>query len=200
MQERIKAYWETKSIWNKISDLFFIILVVTLLFPQGRMAVGGFVNNMKAQVFNPSKLAEEIAVADDNFNWKLKDSNGNAVNLHDYKGKVLFINLWATWCPPCVGEMPEIQELYDEFKSDENIQFLMISNESVAKINKFTQNKGYSFSVFSSQTEAPPAFSTTSIPTTFAVSKSGKIVVKEFGAANWGGNKTKTLIRELLAE
>ena len=200
MQERIKAYWETKSVWNKVSDLFFIVLVITLLFPQGRMAVGGFVNNMKAQVFNPSKLSEEIVVADENFDWILKNSNGDIINLESHKGSVLFINLWATWCPPCVGEMPEIQELYDEFKSDENIQFLMISNESVAKINKFVESKNYSFPVFSSQIEAPSSFSTTTIPTTFVISKSGKIVVKEFGAANWGGKKTKALIRELLEE
>ena len=200
MLERINKYWATKSIWSKLSDFIFIGLVIVLLFPQGRMAVGGFVNNIKAQVINPSKLSEEIVVSAENFNWSLKDSKGNIVNLQNYKGKVLFINLWATWCPPCVGEMPEIQELYDTFKSNEDIAFLMISNEKVPKINHFVESKDYSFPVFSSQIEAPTVFGTNSIPTTFVVSKSGKMVIKEIGAANWGGEKMQKLVRDLLEE
>lgn len=200
MKEKIQNYWKKKTIWNKLSDLIFIVFIIALLFPQGRMAIGGFVNNMKAQVFNPSKLTEEQLVADSDFNWDLKGIDGNTINLKDLKGQVLFINIWATWCPPCVGEMPEIQDLYDTFKAEENIHFLMISNESTAKISRFVKSKNYSFPVFSAQSQSPASFATNSIPTTFVVSKSGKIVIKEIGAANWGGKKMKKMMRDLLNE
>ena len=200
MKEKLKNYWTKKTIWNKLSDLIFIVFIIALLFPQGRMAIGGFVNNIKAQVFNPSKLAEEQLVADGDFNWTLKGVDENVLNLKDFKGKILFINLWATWCPPCVGEMPEIQDLYDTFKAEDDIQFLMISNENTAKISRFVQSKNYNFPVFSTQSQSPASFATNSIPTTFVVSKSGKIVIKEIGAANWGGKKMKKMMRDLLSE
>ncbi len=200
MSTKISNYLEKKSTFGKLSDLLFILFIGALLFPQGRMAIGGFVNNLKAQVSNPSKLAHEISIAEDNFNWELIDQQGSIVNLKDHKGKVLFINLWATWCPPCVGEMPEIQQLYDEFKSEDGIEFLMISNQNMTKINRFLKSKNYNFPAYSTKFRAPTAFSTQTIPTTFVVSKSGKIVIKKIGAANWGGKKMKKLVRELLAE
>ena len=200
MKAWIKNYLSKKSLLGKISDLIFAIFIIALLFPQGRMAIGGFVNHLKAQISNPSKLTQEIAVADENFDWQLIDQTGNPINLKDHKGKVLFINLWATWCPPCVGEMPEIQELYDEFKSEKDMAFLMISNQNISKLNRFVQSKGYDFPVYSTKVRAPSAFSTQTIPTTFVVSKSGKIVIHKIGAANWGGKKMAKLVRELLAE
>jgi len=196
----IKKYWAKKTAWNKFSDLIFLVLIITLLFPKGRMAVGGFINNIKAQIFNPTKLQETQFIPETDFNWTLSDIEGQKINLSTLKGKVLFINLWATWCPPCVGEMPEIQQLYDEFKDDPNIIFLMISNEKPALIHRFIERNHYSFPVLSSLSQAPASFSVSSIPTTFIVSKSGQLIVKETGAANWGGEKAKALVRELLGE
>jgi thiol-disulfide isomerase/thioredoxin len=140
LQEKIQNYWKNKSTWNKVSDLVFIVFIIAMLIPEGRMAIGGFVNRIKARVMNPAVQENGISLSDQDYYWPMTDLEGNAVNLNDYKGKVVFLNLWATWCPPCVGEMPEIQKLYDTFKSNPDIAFLLVSNEDNEKIRALSIN------------------------------------------------------------
>ena len=191
--------WKSKSIFGKISDIIFILFIGAMFTSTGRMTIGGWVNRLTAQIRNPSQI-EGIALQNSNFNWQLEGINGQQINLQELKGKVLFINEWATWCPPCVGEMPEIQALYHKFKDNPNIQFLMISNESTAKIKSFIEGKGYTFPVYSARSRAPQPFQSSSIPTTFLISKSGKIVITETGAMNWGGSKMENIVMGLLKE
>ena len=198
MIEKFKNYWKNKSFFAKLSDAIFIIILVAMLFPQGRLAIGGAVNRIKALISQPSIEDNGILIADEDYNWQLKDINNNTVNLKNSKGKVIFINLWATWCPPCIGEMPEIQKLYDEFKNENDIVFYLITDDTVDKMKKFVMNKGYTFPVFKSMSPTPVPFRVRSIPTTFVISKSGKIVIQKTGAANWGGEKMKKIIKELL--
>ncbi len=189
--------WKRKSIFGKASDLLFIIFIGAMLTPNGRTTIGGFVNRLAAQVRNPSQI-DGASLKDVDFNWQLQDTNGKQINLSDFKGKVLFVNEWATWCPPCVGEMPEIEELYQKFKDNPNIEFLMISNQGVPKIKTFIENKGYSFPVYSSLSKAPVPFQSSSIPTTFLISKEGKIVIQETGAMNWGGSQMVDIVNKLV--
>ena len=94
--------------------------------------------------------------------------------------------------------MPSIQELYDKYKDNEQIVFLIVSNEKTQKVNAFMQKRGFTFPVPITHYKMPEPFFTQSIPTTFLVSKSGKIVVKETGAANWGGEKMQKIVNELI--
>ena len=200
LKEKFQNYWQNKSAWNKFSDLIFIVFIAALLTPGGRLTIGGFVNRVKAKVMNPAVQENGTQLTAEDYNWLLKDINGEQVNLDGEKGKVVFINLWATWCPPCVGEMPEIQKLYDKYKDREDIAFFMISNESNEKIKAFVEKRGYTFPVYSSQRQSPTPFVTQSIPTTFVISKSGQIVIRETGAYNWGGEKMVSIIEGLLEE
>ncbi len=199
MIEKIKKKWKEKSLLSKISDLVFIILLVALIFPQGRMAIGGFVNKIKAKIDNPDMLDNGIQLTNYDFNWKLKNANNETVNLEQSKGKVIFINLWATWCPPCVGEMPEIESLYQKYKDNENVEFYLISNENIDKIENFRTKKSYTFPVYQSLQNTPDAFSSKSIPTTFVISKDKKIVIRKTGASNWGGKKMIEIIEKLIS-
>ena len=76
----------------------------------------------------------------------------------------------------------------------------MISNESNEKIKAFVEKRGYTFPVYSSQRQSPAPFVTQSIPTTFVISKSGQILIRETGAYNWGGEKMVSIIEGLLEE
>lgn len=200
LKEKIQNYWQNKTVWNKISDLIFIAFIVALFIPQGRMAIGGFVNRAKAKIMNPSVREDGIQLSEKDYHWPLTDLEGNPVNLNDFKGKVVFLNLWATWCPPCVGEMPEIQKLYDQFKSNDDIAFLMVSNEDNPTIQNFINKRDYSFPVYSTRSASPEPFLTRSIPTTFVISKGGEIKIRETGAYNWGGSKMVGIIQGLLEE
>jgi len=200
MKDRLKKYWNSKSLFGKLGDLFFVLFVTAMLFPQGRLTIGGAINRVKAYIIQPSASENGEIISDTDFNWKLVDINNNEVDLNEAKGKVIFINLWATWCPPCVGEMPEIQKLYNNYKNNDNIMFYMITSDPVSKMKKFVTNRKYDFPVFHAKGETPVPFKVRSIPTTFVLSKSGKIVIRETGAANWGGKKMVEIIDNLIKE
>jgi thiol-disulfide isomerase/thioredoxin len=122
------------------------------------------------------------------YNFKIKSMDGEVVELSQFKNKVIFINLWATWCPPCRAEMPSIQSLYDKMKDNEDIVFVMLSLDkagSEGKINKFIDKKSFDFPVYLPATEVPNVLRSPSIPTTFVVAKNGKIVSKKVGMAKY---------------
>ena len=198
MKERIKKYWKTKSILSKAGDAFFILFIIAMLFPQGRLVIGGAINRVKALIVEPSIESDSKLIPENDFNWNIQSMDGSKINLSQSKSKVIFINLWATWCPPCVGEMPEIQKLYEHFKDNENIDFYLITNDKIGKIKSFIEKRGYTFPVYHSLSNTPVSFRTRSIPTTFVISKSGKIVIQKTGAANWGGDKMINIVDELI--
>lgn len=201
LKEKIQDY-KKKSVWSKITDLIFVAFIVALFIPGSRLAIGGFVNRVKSMIVQPSEIeaSKEKSLTNEDYNWELIDLKGNEYNLTQFKGKVLFINFWATWCPPCVGEMPQIQSLYDKFKDDEDIQFFLVTNETTQTVQKFLEKRSYDFPVFISEYRSPQIFQSNSIPVTFIISKNGKIKVKESGAQNWSGEKTVNIINKLINE
>lgn len=199
LKEKFQDYLKKKSVWGKISDVIFIVFIVAMFIPNSRIAIGGFVNRIKSMIIEPDVQTENLQKVNFNsINWQLIDLNGSTVNFKDFEGKVVFLNFWATWCPPCVGEMPQIQELYNKFKDNENVAFILVSNEELSKIKLFIDNKEYTFPVYSSKYKSPDIFVSQSIPTTFVISKTGKIVIKETGAKNWGGDKMEQIINDLI--
>jgi len=199
LKEKFQDYLKKKSVWGKISDAIFILFIVAMFIPDSRLVLGGLVNRIKSMVIEPSlKENNDLVIDYNSTNWQLTDINGNSTNFKSLKGKVIFLNFWATWCPPCIGEMPQIQELYDKFKNNENVVFLLVSNEDLSKIKTFINNKEYSFPVYSSRYKAPEIFASKSIPTTFLIDKNGVIKIKETGAKNWGGEKMEQIIIDLI--
>lgn len=111
--------------------------------------------------------------------------DGKTINLNDFKGKVIFLNLWATWCPPCIAEMPNIHKLYEKVSS-EDIAFVMVSlDEDIEKAKKFVKRKEYKFPVYGIKNGLPALFETNSIPTTFVIAPDGKIVMRKEGMAQY---------------
>ncbi len=202
LKEIIRSYMRNKSARGKITDILFVVLIVALIVPGSRLAIGGFINRVKSMIIQPSLIEtkDRQTVADGEFNWELASLEGDRINLADYRGKVIFLNFWATWCPPCVGEMPGIQKLYDTFKSNSNVAFFLVTGEQPGDVQSFIDKKGYSLPVFTAENQSPQIFHSKTIPVTFVISKSGKIIIKETGAVNWGGSKMKGIIEQLAAE
>lgn len=198
--EKIKANWKKKSLFGKISDIAFYLLIISLIIPQSRIEVIGFLNNVKAKIIQPSIAADKDAytLSDKDYSWQMTDINGNTFNLNEAKGKVIFINIWATWCPPCVGEMPLIQKLYDKYRNNSDVVFLLISDEEIPKIKQFIEKREYDFPVFSSRYARPEIFKSNSIPASYLISPEGKLVIKQIGAADWAGDKMLETIDNLL--
>jgi thiol-disulfide isomerase/thioredoxin len=147
---------------------------------------------------SPSLEKKSIEIPEDTYQWEILDLD-EAVwwEFEETKGKVVFLNFWATWCGPCVAEMTSIQELYNKYGHE--VKFILISTEAPKKIKEFKDRKGYSIP-FSSIVNAPEIFQTRTFPTTFIINKKGQIVVKEFGAHDWNGKNVRNLLDELLEE
>ena len=136
---------------------------------------------------------------DADFNLHVKDLNGQLVNMSTYRGKVIFLNFWATWCMPCVAELPSINKLYIELK-DENITFLLISSESIDKLKAYHTKKDYQipFHHIDASGNIPNIYFSPNIPTTFIINKQGKIIRKSFGAEDWDDEEFLKELRKLL--
>ena len=109
--------------------------------------------------------------------------SGEQLSLSQFKNKTIFLNFWATWCPPCIAEMPNIQSLFDDIASD-SIIFVMVSlDEDKEKARKFIQKKEYTFPVYLLAGRQPGVYNSTTIPTTYIISPDGEIVSEHRGMA-----------------
>ncbi|TXK45836.1 TlpA family protein disulfide reductase [Pontibacter qinzhouensis] len=132
---------------------------------------------------------------------KMVDMQGKQVRFESLKGKVVFLNIWATWCPPCIAEMPNIQKLYEKVGSDK-IAFVLLSVDEggVDKVKKFIDRKGYTFPVYMPASQFPQEFHSNAIPTTFIIAPDGKIVAKQEGMADYNTPEVVAFLQRLASE
>ena len=110
-------------------------------------------------------------------NFKLKDLNGKDLSLSDFKGKKVFLNFWASWCPPCKAEMPDIEKLYSQSK-DPNLVILLVNiGEDKNTVQSFIDKQKYNFTVLLDLKQSTALqYNITAIPTSFFINKEGIIV------------------------
>jgi thiol-disulfide isomerase/thioredoxin len=202
MKEKLKQYFARKSKFGLAADLLVISVLLLSLIPQTRMEMATFVIRARMLIVQPSinETHNTTMLVDSDYQISFKDLNGKKFDFSSLTGKVIFINFWATWCPPCVAEMPAIQELYNMYKDNSNVAFLLVSNETPEEVKKFIHKKGYTFPVYLNENKLPQALSSASIPATFVISKTGKLVISETGAANWVGERMLKTMDELIKE
>ena len=143
-----------------------------------------------------TEAVPEAMLAND---FLLQDLKGNTVKFSSLKNKVIFMNIWATWCPPCVAEMPGIQKLYEKVKGEKDIAFVMLSvdQNGMEKVKKFVAKKGYTFPVYLPASNLPAAFQTQTIPTTFILGKDGKVATRHDGMADYDTREVKDYLTKL---
>ena len=179
-----------------LSNIIFVaFLALFFLTPLG-FRIRVFVSNIIA--FSPSELAVEEKKVLKDYDWRLTDATGRPFLFERVKGKVVVLNHWATWCPPCVAEMPEFQPLYTSKK--EEVTFLFVANDEKIKVDAFMQKNGFSLPVFYGLTKAPDLLFAKAIPTTFSIDRKGKIHMKKTGAANWDSEPVHDLLNSLISE
>jgi len=191
--EQWYKYRRKKTVLGIVFDLMFTALLVALIFPASRKLVQSTV--IRYSMFQP-RLAKEVTYLSSNdFDWRVEDMNGNIVGLSNFKGQAIFLNFWATWCPPCIAEMPSIQRLYNDYES--KMAFILVSQESQSTLKAFMHEKGYTFPIYILRGGKPEIFSSRSIPASFLISPEGKVLMKKQGAARWDGSKVKALIDKM---
>jgi thiol-disulfide isomerase/thioredoxin len=170
-------------------------LTIVILFGGGYILFKAFFmekyikSNLKPPTFPVSVQA--------NYDWIIHSLDGHEVKLSEFKDKVVFLSFWATWCPPCVAEMPSIQRLYDSIK-DQGIVFLCVSKEDGRAIRKFVGKRNFTFPNYTLNGDPPDVFKSRGIPTTFIINRDGTIVFKHIGTAKWDEDSCIQFLKGLL--
>ena len=182
-----------------ISIIALILLGLFFFTPVGDWATS-FLNEKTLAGQSTEKPIRTFNLNDENMDIELKGYNGTPdANLKDFRGKVVFLNFWGSWCPPCVEEMPSIQELY-EAKGDQVAFVLLTMKDKPEKFVPYLQKNNYTMPVYEAQTLLPKVLIPGSFPTTYILDKNGDIVRKEIKSADWNSPEVHQLINKLLDE
>jgi thiol-disulfide isomerase/thioredoxin len=183
---------------NGIINVLFVTALLLLIFVpsakgllmQGLMTIGLFKPDTTEVKANSTPALSGI---------KFKDVKGNVVDLGDLKGKVVFLNFWATWCPPCLAEMPSVNKLYERYKNHPDVVFLLVDADSdFIKSQKYMDKKNYTMPLFEVASNIPESIFKGSLPTTVVFDKQGRLSYHGEGAANYADQKFIDFMEKLV--
>lgn len=198
IKERIKKYFREKSAFRITTDLVFYLLILALLLPFSRKHVATGLN--KAIMHRPSIIRDsrQVTLTEEDYDWMITGMDGTPVSFSSFRGEVIFLSFWATWCPPCRAEMPNIQRLYDEY--GDRISMVLASQEDPGKLQAFLDKNGYNLPVYRLVQNPPEKLMTSSIPTSFLITREGRITVRRTGAARWDGKYFSSYLDTVLGD
>jgi peroxiredoxin len=133
--------------------------------------------------------------------FTLPDLQGQRVRLSDFRGKVVFLNLWATWCPPCRMEMPSMEALYRRFAHDDFVVLAVAEDEGgAAAVGSFVHDLGLTFPVLlDPEATLSPRYGATGYPETFIIDRDGDVVNHTIGPEEWDSKEMIAYFQRLLA-
>ena len=133
-------------------------------------------------------------------NFKLKDLKGDEISLASLRGKVVFLNIWATWCAPCREEMPSIESLYNDFKSNKDFVVLAVSQDTDGgTVRPFIEQHHLQFTVLlDPRNEVGERYDVNGIPETFIIGRDGRIVAHHVGPYDWSNADIRDALQELI--
>lgn len=182
---------------SKRSNLWFLLILLLLIVPQTRQLIQVFLQKGVALI-SPSVINQENRKQIHTYNWDLKHLNGVNYNFKQAEGKVVLVSFWATWCPPCIAEMPNLVKLHADFKNE--VEFLFVSNEDSATLHSFLNKNGYNIPVYKPRSKTPDVLKTSTIPRTILLDKQGRLVIDKTGASNWNSETVRQTINGLLTK
>lgn len=164
------------------------LLVFVTIFAAGYLLSAQQIRSVQPNGAPQSAVAGEPTEYVQSPELELKKLEGGTVKLSDYRGKWVFLNIWATWCPPCVYEMPAMEKFYQKFKSN-NLVMLAVSVDDRDKkqdVIDFVLDKKLTFDIFIDPENAVlKGFKTNSLPSTYIINPEGLIVSQAMGAREW---------------
>ncbi|OUR92393.1 thiol-disulfide oxidoreductase [Flavobacteriales bacterium 34_180_T64] len=178
-----------------LSTIIFLICIALLVIPVTRQPIQVAFHTLLSKM-DPSTVSVDERKNISYSSWQLKSLEGETLSFETTKDKVVFLNFWATWCPPCIAEFQAVQDLYSDYKG--KVVFVLVSNESPNVIQKFLDKNGYDIVIYNSLTDYPEEFNPRSIPRTYLIDKNGQIVIDKDGAADWNSASIRALIDDLL--
>lgn len=180
---------------SNIASVIILSAMAVLLISPGIKAflIEGL---MKIGFFQPAiPPGKETALATE---ISFQDQNGKTISLSSLKGKVVFINFWATWCPPCIAEMPSVNQLYTQFRTNPDVVFIPVDvDHNFSKSVPFMTGNKFMLPVYAVIGNIPDGLLSEGIPTTIVVDKSGKIALRHIGPADYTNKGFTKYLTEL---
>ena len=176
---------------HKFNQKYFIelagLLALTLLLVATLVTAGG---NLMDKVPNS-----------DASDFTLMSVQGQDVSLSDYKGEFVLLNFWATWCPPCVKEMPALNDLHNKLNGSYNFKVVGVHvGPALATVKQFLNDKPVDFDIIIDKNMSLSNWPVSGLPTTFLISPSGKLLYKATGEREWGSEKMVNFIQDAMKE
>ncbi len=183
--------------------LILVILAAAFVIPR-RNAMVTTPGKEKGLNF-PSAAAFTKTHGEVDADWTVRSINGETLLMEELRGQVVFLNLWATWCGPCIREMPSIEALETQLADDNRIKFMLVTDESVGLVKDalttfWDGRKLDGMPLYSSQSKRPYAIRTNSLPSTFIIDKQGNIRFVKHGREDWDDPKAAAYLRALADE
>ncbi|MDD3789121.1 MAG: TlpA disulfide reductase family protein [Petrimonas sp.] len=197
MEQETQKKASKKKSW--ISNILFIGLIAAVLFTPLGSKLKILTSKLMAS-FSPSVQKVEKRERLTDYQWQLTDDSNQPFNLSQAQGKVIFLNTWATWCPPCIAEMPIMQDLYNKYRDNPDVVFVFATTDPKPTVDKFMADKGYNLLAYYIQSAPPKQLASNTIPITFLIGKKGDIAIRKVGAADWNSRKVTDTIDQLLKE
>jgi thiol-disulfide isomerase/thioredoxin len=183
-----------KKRWG--STLFYGIIMLLIFSPVAKSWLLQQVVStglLKAEIKNNN--AKDLPHA---ATFSFINSNGKTATTADLRGKVVFINFWASWCPPCRAEMPSLENLYPKLNDNSNFVFLFINeDDDRSKGLKFLETNHFTIPFYQASGDVPAEIFSGSLPTTIVLDKKGKVVLKHSGMASYDTQDFITQLKEL---
>ena len=174
---------------NWLTLLLTVFVVALFVFPDFK----AFIQRQILMKPSLEKVENEVTFSPEEMNVQLKGINVPDANLADFKDKVVFLNFWGTWCPPCRAEFPTIQKLYDAKK--DKVQFVLIAmQDEEEKVKQFLKEHNYTTPVYLVTSPLSEKMLPKVYPTTFILGKNGRILKKDDGASDWNSDSVHQFI------
>jgi len=188
----------TYTLTKKYTLIFIVIFIGAILFffEHFLEAPISITDVQPEEIFNQKKSSVGYLAPD----FSLRNLQGNYENLNNYRGQVVVLNFWATWCVPCRVEMPSFEKLYRRYRS-EGVIILAVTLDKNAgqEVKSFVHEYGISFPVLLDEKgEAEQLYPSMTIPFTYVIDREGRVVARVDGAKNWESDETYEAIEYLL--
>lgn len=185
---------------NGITILMVIFVGAMVVSPDAKSFV--LRQLMATGIFNASiDIKDERIGNQAHTDFDFMDEKGNVQNTSSLRGKVVFINFWASWCPPCRAEFPSIEKLYSTFKDNSDVFFLTVNEDNDPATGKaYLEKEEFSVPLYQSNSNVPEEVYSGALPTTVVLDKNGKIRYHNTGFANYASDKFMKQIEEMVRE
>jgi thiol-disulfide isomerase/thioredoxin len=186
--------------WLKSNAITIVLAAFVLLLFINPGAKGWVLQKLiGVGLFNAEIEKEGIQAQSETVSFSFSNEAGEVSTTANLKGKVVFINFWASWCPPCQAEMPSIAALYHKLKGDNRFVFLFINeDDDKGKAKSYLEKHQYTLPLYSRSGAVPGEIFSGSLPTTIVMDKEGKIVLKHEGMAKYDTDEFIQQLMDLL--